>query len=86
MVSFLNPEEFELSDKDRSIEALEKWRSAAWLVKNPRRRFRWAADLVKRKHAEDKRRKIQVPFLSLFLVCFEKEKTKIERFIGKVRY
>ncbi|KAG4996877.1 hypothetical protein AAZX31_10G103100 [Glycine max] len=59
MESFLNPEEFKLSHRDRSIETLEKWRSAAWLVKNPRRRFRWAADLVKRKHAEDKRRKIQ---------------------------
>ncbi|KAL3034129.1 hypothetical protein AAZX31_02G175600 [Glycine max] len=68
MVSFLNPEEFELSDKDRSIEALEKWRSAAWLVKNPRRRFRWAADLVKRKHAEDKRRKIQSTIRTVFNV------------------
>lgn len=64
MESFLNPEEFKLSHRDRSIETLEKWRSAAWLVKNPRRRFRWAADLVKRKHAEDKRRKIQVLFCS----------------------
>ncbi|TKY53381.1 putative calcium-transporting ATPase 11 [Spatholobus suberectus] len=51
--------DFELSHKDRSIEALSKWRSAVWLVKNPRRRFRWVADLVKRKHAEEKLLKLQ---------------------------
>ncbi|KEH19262.1 Ca2+-ATPase amino-terminal autoinhibitory domain protein [Medicago truncatula] len=40
--------DFELEDKDRSIDALSRWRSAVSLVKNPRRRFRNAADLGKR--------------------------------------
>lgn len=64
MSNLMNLKDFELSHKDRSIESLSKWRSAVWLVKNPRRRFRWVADLVKRKHAEDKLRKLQV--FSLF--------------------
>ncbi|XP_027363830.1 calcium-transporting ATPase 4, plasma membrane-type-like isoform X2 [Abrus precatorius] len=53
--------DFELDHKDRSSEALSRWRSAvsAWLVKNPRRRFRMVADLAKRKQALDKHRKIQ---------------------------
>ncbi|CAJ1967623.1 unnamed protein product [Sphenostylis stenocarpa] len=59
MESLMDLRDFELSPKDRSIEALAKWRSAVRLVKNPRRRFRWVADLVKRKHAEEKCRKLQ---------------------------
>lgn len=61
--------EFELNDKDRSIEALSRWRSAVSLVKNSRRRFRNVADLVKRAQAQEKQEKIQVLFifLSLFL-------------------
>ncbi|BAT96345.1 Calcium-transporting ATPase [Vigna angularis] len=59
MDNFMNLKDFELNPNDRSIEALAKWRSAVWLVKNPRRRFRWVADLAKRKHAEEKRRKLQ---------------------------
>ncbi|RDY05350.1 putative calcium-transporting ATPase 11, plasma membrane-type, partial [Mucuna pruriens] len=51
--------DFELNHRDRSIQALSKWRSAVTLVKNHRRRFRWVADLVKRKHAEEKRLKLQ---------------------------
>jgi len=60
MENLMNLKDFELSPNDRSIEALAKWRSAVWLVKNPRRRFRWVADLAKRKNAEEKRRKLQV--------------------------
>lgn len=70
MANLMNLKDFELSPKDRSIEALAKWRSAVWLVKNPRRRFRWVADLVKRKHAEEKLRKLQVLSLSLLLFSF----------------
>ncbi|KAK4488598.1 hypothetical protein RD792_004364 [Penstemon davidsonii] len=50
---------FEVDPKRPSEEALKKWRSAVWLVKNPRRRFRMVADLAKRSEAERKRRKIQ---------------------------
>ncbi|KAL9319186.1 hypothetical protein ACSQ67_015703 [Phaseolus vulgaris] len=65
MSNLMNLKDFELSHKDRSIESLSKWRSAVWLVKNPRRRFRWVADLVKRKHAEDKLRKLQGTFRAI---------------------
>lgn len=60
MDNLMNLKDFELNPNDRSIEGLAKWRSAVWLVKNPRRRFRWVADLAKRKYAEEKRRKLQV--------------------------
>lgn len=58
--------DFELKDKDRSIEALSRWRSAVALVKNPRRRFRNVADLAKRAVAQEKQRKIQVSSLFFF--------------------
>lgn len=51
---------FELEPKNPSEEALTRWRSAVWLVKNPRRRFRMVADLAKRAEADRKRKKIQV--------------------------
>ncbi|GFP84283.1 putative calcium-transporting ATPase 11 plasma membrane-type [Phtheirospermum japonicum] len=50
---------FEVDAKRPSEDALRRWRSAVWLVKNPRRRFRMVADLAKRAEAEDKRHKIQ---------------------------
>ncbi|KAL0456121.1 UNVERIFIED_CONTAM: putative calcium-transporting ATPase 11, plasma membrane-type [Sesamum latifolium] len=50
---------FDVDAKRPSEEALKRWRSAVWLVKNPRRRFRMVADLAKRAEAERKRRKIQ---------------------------
>ncbi|WJX11133.1 P-type Ca(2+) transporter [Trifolium repens] len=59
MESFLNPKDFELENKDRSIENLSRWRSAVSLVKNPRRRFRHVADLVKRRQAAENQKKIQ---------------------------
>ncbi|KAK9058073.1 hypothetical protein SSX86_022913 [Deinandra increscens subsp. villosa] len=58
MESYLK-ENFEVEPKNPTEEALKKWRSAVWLVKNPRRRFRMVADLAKRAAAEKKRRKIQ---------------------------
>ncbi|KAK7392918.1 hypothetical protein VNO78_21368 [Psophocarpus tetragonolobus] len=59
MARFMNLDEFELNPRDRSIESFSKWRSALWLVKNPRRRFRWVADLAKRKHNQEKLQKLQ---------------------------
>ncbi|KAA8515612.1 hypothetical protein F0562_018777 [Nyssa sinensis] len=50
---------FEVEPKRPSEEALRRWRSAVWLVKNPRRRFRMIADLAKRAEAEVDRREIQ---------------------------
>ncbi|XP_073278153.1 calcium-transporting ATPase 4, plasma membrane-type-like isoform X1 [Primulina huaijiensis] len=50
---------FDVDAKRPSEEALKRWRSAVWLVKNPRRRFRMVADLAKRAEAKRKRQKIQ---------------------------
>ncbi|KAF5737674.1 putative calcium-transporting ATPase 11 plasma membrane-type [Tripterygium wilfordii] len=51
--------DFQVEHKNTSEEALSRWRSAVTVVKNPARRFRMVADLVKRREAERKRRKIQ---------------------------
>lgn len=53
-------ENFEVDPKRPSEEALRRWRSSVWLVKNPRRRFRMVADLAKRQESARKRVKIQV--------------------------
>ncbi|KAF5750243.1 putative calcium-transporting ATPase 11 plasma membrane-type [Tripterygium wilfordii] len=50
---------FEVEHKNPSVEALSRWRSAVTVVKNPARRFRMVADLVKRREAEKKRLKLQ---------------------------
>ncbi|XP_059649152.1 calcium-transporting ATPase 4, plasma membrane-type-like [Cornus florida] len=50
---------FEVEPKRPSEETLRRWRSAVWLVKNPRRRFRMVADLAKRAEAVRKHRKLQ---------------------------
>ncbi|KAL7234494.1 hypothetical protein ACSBR1_017993 [Camellia fascicularis] len=50
---------FEVEPKRPSEEALRRWRSAVFLVKNPRRRFRMVADLAKRAEGERKRLKMQ---------------------------
>ncbi|KZV47281.1 calcium-transporting ATPase 11, plasma membrane-type [Dorcoceras hygrometricum] len=50
---------FDVEAKRPSEEALKRWRSAVWLVKNPRRRFRMVADLAKRAEVNRKRKMIQ---------------------------
>ncbi|XP_021750992.1 putative calcium-transporting ATPase 11, plasma membrane-type [Chenopodium quinoa] len=52
-------ENFDVDPKRPSEETLRRWRSAVWLVKNPRRRFRMVADLAKRQEAARKRLKLQ---------------------------
>ncbi|XP_066356920.1 probable calcium-transporting ATPase 9, plasma membrane-type [Miscanthus floridulus] len=52
-------EKFDLPPKNRSDEALRRWRDAVSVVKNPRRRFRMVADLAKRHQNELKRRSTQ---------------------------
>ncbi|KAH6817726.1 autoinhibited isoform 4 [Perilla frutescens var. frutescens] len=69
MESFLPPE-FDLHHKEKSEEALRKWRQAVGtLVKNRRRRFRYAADLEKRSEAKEQLKKlsekIRISFLTL---------------------
>lgn len=66
---------FDVEPKRPSNEALERWRAAVSMVKNPRRRFRMVADLAKRAEAERKRRKLQVSMANLSLcIIFVSEK------------
>lgn len=62
MDSYLN-ENFDLKSKHSSDEALEKWRTVVGFVKNPKRRFRFTANLSKRYEAAAMRRTNQVPSL-----------------------
>ncbi|KAK9285628.1 hypothetical protein L1049_024825 [Liquidambar formosana] len=50
---FVN-EKFEgVKPKGSSEEALKKWREHCFIVKNPKRRFRFTANFVKRAQAAD---------------------------------
>ena len=59
--------DFEVKPKHSSEEALQKWRKLCGFVKNPKRRFRFTANLSKRYEAQAMRRTNQVPPLSLIL-------------------
>ncbi|XP_024630608.1 putative calcium-transporting ATPase 11, plasma membrane-type isoform X4 [Medicago truncatula] len=52
-------ENFHVEPKRPSEAAQRRWRSAVSVVKNPRRRFRWVANLAQRADAEQKRKKLQ---------------------------
>lgn len=57
MESYLN--EFDVKSKGSSEEALERWRKLCGIVKNPRRRFRFTANISKRYEAAAMRRSNQ---------------------------
>ncbi|KMT19120.1 hypothetical protein BVRB_1g015170 [Beta vulgaris subsp. vulgaris] len=59
MESLINEEFGEVKAKNSSEEALRRWRSLCWLVKNPKRRFRFTANLKKRSEAQAIRRSNQ---------------------------
>ncbi|XP_024037041.1 calcium-transporting ATPase 4, plasma membrane-type [Citrus clementina] len=59
MDKFFNWKDFDVEHKNPSEEALRRWRSAASIVKNRRRRFRMVADLDKRSEAEKKKLEIK---------------------------
>ncbi|KAK7853505.1 calcium-transporting atpase 2 [Quercus suber] len=59
--------DFEVKPKHSSEEALQKWRKLCGFVKNPKRRFRFTANLPKRYEAQAMRRTNQVSPLSLIL-------------------
>lgn len=60
MENFIPPE-FDLHHKERSDEALKKWRTAVGaVVKNRRRRFRYAAHLEKRSEAKEQLKRVSV--------------------------
>ncbi|KAL3526879.1 hypothetical protein ACH5RR_011535 [Cinchona calisaya] len=58
MESYLN-ENFEVKPKNSSEEVLQRWRDLCGVVKNPKRRFRFTANLSKRYEAATMRRTIQ---------------------------
>nr|AAG28435.1 plasma membrane Ca2+-ATPase [Glycine max] len=58
MESYLN-ENFEVKSKNSPEEVLQRWRRLCGIVKNPRRRFRFTANLSKRDEAAAMRRTIQ---------------------------
>ncbi|XP_021833296.1 putative calcium-transporting ATPase 11, plasma membrane-type isoform X2 [Prunus avium] len=62
--------DFEVESKNPSEETIRRWRKAVALVKNPRRRFRFVADLAKRNETEKKKRQMQ-------------EKIRVARYIQK---
>ena len=59
MESFLI-ENFEVKPKGSSEEVLERWRKLCGVVKNPKRRFRFTANISKRYEAAAMRRTNQV--------------------------
>lgn len=76
MENYLNENFGDVKPKNSSDEALQRWRKLCWIVKNPKRRFRFTANLTKRSEAEAIRRSNQVLLmntetisLSLSLVC-----------------
>ena len=66
MESYLN-ENFEVKPKGSSEEVLENWRKLCGFVKNPKRRFRFTANLSKRYEAAAMRRTNQV-FIYFFFM------------------
>jgi Ca2+-transporting ATPase len=69
MESYLN-ENFGVKPKHSSEEVLQKWRNLCGVVKNPKRRFRFTANLSKRYEAAAMRRTNQASLLSFNLFHF----------------
>jgi Ca2+-transporting ATPase len=67
MESYLNENFGEVKPKHSSEEVLQRWRNLCSVVKNPKRRFRFTANLSKRYEAAAMRRTNQVSRFSFFL-------------------
>uniref|UniRef100_A0A7N0ZWJ4 Calcium-transporting ATPase n=1 Tax=Kalanchoe fedtschenkoi TaxID=63787 RepID=A0A7N0ZWJ4_KALFE len=68
MENYLNDNFGDVKAKNSSEEALQRWRKLCWVVKNPKRRFRFTANLSKRFEAEAIRRSNQEKFRIAVLV------------------
>lgn len=68
MENYLNENFGGIKPKNSSDEVLQKWRNLCGVVKNPKRRFRFTANLSKRYEAAAMRRTNQVPFHLLFFI------------------
>lgn len=68
-------DEWELQPKHASTDALQRWRNLCGVVKNPKRRFRFTANLSKRYEAAEMRQtnKVFPPHLMLNFVINEYE-------------
>lgn len=65
------PPEFDLPQKGRSVEAQKRWRETVGkLVKNRRRRFRYAADLEKRSEAKEHIKRLRVRTVIFCVLSF----------------
>ena len=60
MESYLNENFGGVKPKHSSDEVLQRWRTLCGIVKNPKRRFRFTANLSKRNEAAAMRRTNQV--------------------------
>ena len=69
MQNYLN-ENFDVKPKHSSEEVLQKWRNLCGVVKNPKRRFRFTANLSKRYEAAAMRRTNQV-YITTSLSIYE---------------
>lgn len=67
MENYLNQNFGGVKSKNSSDEALQRWRRLCSVVKNPKRRFRFTANLSKRSEAAAMKRTNQVLLLILFL-------------------
>ena len=62
--------DFDVKAKHSSEEALQKWRKLCGVVKNPKRRFRFTANLSKRYEAAAMRKTNQVYIYSSSISVF----------------
>lgn len=73
MESYLNENFGRVKPKHSSDESLRDWRTLCGVVKNPKRRFRFTANLAKRNEVAAMRRTNQVsPLDFLFSILFPK--------------
>uniref|UniRef100_A0A2N9I255 Calcium-transporting P-type ATPase N-terminal autoinhibitory domain-containing protein n=1 Tax=Fagus sylvatica TaxID=28930 RepID=A0A2N9I255_FAGSY len=82
MQNYLN-ENFDVKPKHSSEEVLQKWRNLGGVVKNPRRRFRFTANLSKRYEAAAMRRTNQVGCGPVVMVESQRRPGKRESFAEK---
>ncbi|CAM8939360.1 unnamed protein product [Rhodiola kirilowii] len=68
MENYLNDNFGDVKAKNSSEDALQRWRKLCWVVKNPKRRFRFTANLSKRFEADAIRRSNQEKFRVAVLV------------------
>uniref|UniRef100_A0A2N9GK38 Calcium-transporting P-type ATPase N-terminal autoinhibitory domain-containing protein n=1 Tax=Fagus sylvatica TaxID=28930 RepID=A0A2N9GK38_FAGSY len=82
LTNYLN-ENFDVKPKHSSEEVLQKWRNLGGVVKNPRRRFRFTANLSKRYEAAAMRRTNQVGCGPVVMVESQRRPGKRESFAEK---